>query len=188
MKKILFFSACLSLIIHNLAFILASERLNIAVAEFEARNVSQMDAVSISDFLRTELVKSEVFNVIDRNNMQRILVEQRFQQTGCTTQECAVKMGQVLNVQRIIIGTLLKFGAKWYVNADMIDVESAKIISSEKVEANAQEELVELMEVLAATLSGKKRTSLKSTKIESTKQEYKILKTKIEGVVALVNG
>jgi len=188
MKKILFLSANICVLLSVVISGFAQEKMNLAVAEFEARNVSAMDAAAISDFVRTELVKTGSFNILERRNMEHLLSEQKFQMTGCTTEECAVKMGQVLNVQRIIIGTLLKFGAKWYVNADMIDVESAKIISSEKVEANAQEELVELMEVLAATLSGKKRTSLKSTKIESTKQEYKILKTKIEGVVALVNG
>jgi len=111
----------------------AQEKLNLAVAEFEARNVSQMDAVTISDFLRTELVKSGVFNVVERRNMEKILAEQRFQMSGCTTQECAVQMGRILNVQKIVIGSLAKLGIVYHITASITDVETTRVEISERI-------------------------------------------------------
>lgn len=123
--------------------------INIAVAEFEARNVSQMDAVTISDFLRTELVKSGAFNVVDRSNMQKILAEQRFQMTGCTTQECAVQMGRLLNVQKVIVGTFSKLMDAYYVIVNVVDVETGKIEFSEQVKALTSDEIVNACGIIA---------------------------------------
>jgi len=111
MKKVLFLSAVICGVFFSAVISgFAQEKINLAVAEFEGRNVSAMDAAAISDFVRTELVKLGYFNVLERKNMEHLLTEQRFQMAGCTTQECAVKMGRLLNCQKIIIGTLTNLG------------------------------------------------------------------------------
>jgi hypothetical protein len=135
------------------------DRLNLAVAEFEARNVSQMDALAISDFLRTELVKSGMFKVLDRSNMDKILEEQAFQTTGCTTQECAVKMGKILNVQKIVIGILTKLMDVYFITASVVNVQTGEIELSERIKsptagglADASEELGR---ILVSGITGK---------------------------------
>ncbi|MDI6640975.1 MAG: CsgG/HfaB family protein, partial [Elusimicrobiota bacterium] len=70
------------------------------------------DASIVSDLLRTELVKIGKFKVLDRANMESILAEQKFQISGCTDQECAVKIGKLLNVQQVVVGTFLE---KYYI-------------------------------------------------------------------------
>ncbi|MEK7766930.1 MAG: CsgG/HfaB family protein, partial [bacterium] len=62
---------------------------NVAVSDFQADGVSSSDASVIANLLRGELVKSGMFNVVEKKNMDKVLAEQAFQQTGCTTQECA---------------------------------------------------------------------------------------------------
>ncbi len=133
----------------------AQERINLTVADFEARNVSQMDAATVSDFLRTELVKSGVFNVVERKNMEKILAEQRFQMTGCTTQECAVKMGKILNAQKVIIGNVAKLGIVYHINANITDVESGRIEISERVTCISEFDFPEKTAELARMLASK---------------------------------
>lgn len=101
-----------------------------------------MDAVTVGDFLRTELVKTGVFNVLDRSNMEKILAEQRFQMTGCTTQECAVKMGRLLNVEKVVVGTLSKLIDAYYVIVNVLDVETGKIEFSEQAKALTSDDIV----------------------------------------------
>ncbi len=91
----------------NLVFAQHGKKLNIAVAEFEGKNVSLIDASAVADFLRTELVRIGQFNVLERSRMSRILAEQKFQMSGCTTQECAVKMGKLLNARYMVILSLI---------------------------------------------------------------------------------
>ncbi len=103
---------------------------NIAVADFIGKNVSQADASIVADFLRTELVSTRLFNVMDRNNMDTIMAEQKFQTSGCTEQDCAVEIGKLLNVKHMLVGSLSKLLDSYYITVNVVDVESGKIVAS----------------------------------------------------------
>jgi curli biogenesis system outer membrane secretion channel CsgG len=126
--------------------------MNIAVAEFTGKNVSQADASIVSDFLRTELVNTGAFNVMDRNNMDTILAEQKFQASGCTEQECAVKIGKILNVREMIVGSLSKLLDTYYITVNVVDVETGKIITSMDSSAKSSTELREACREIAKKL------------------------------------
>ena len=118
-----------------------SRGVNVAVAELDGKNVSAMDAAIVSDFLRTELVRTRAFKVLDRQNMEKVLEEQSFQLMGCTTEECAVQMGKILNVTYMIVGTFSKFLETYYINVNVIDVETGQIVGAEAVECASGREL-----------------------------------------------
>jgi len=62
--------------------------------------------------------------------MDEILTEQGFQQSGCTTTECAVEVGKMLNVQKMVSGTIGKLGRTWTMDIALIDVETSHIEKS----------------------------------------------------------
>ncbi|PIY15717.1 MAG: hypothetical protein COZ15_06730 [Elusimicrobia bacterium CG_4_10_14_3_um_filter_49_12_50_7] len=106
---------------------------NIAVANFESHPpLSASDASFITTFFQRALINTRVFNVLDRNNMDKTLAEQGFQQLGCTTAYCAVQMGKLLNVQLIIVGTCGQLFSRYILAVDIIDVETGQIIGSFK--------------------------------------------------------
>jgi len=127
---------------------------NIAVLDFTAVNVSAADAVAISDFVRTALVKTKIFNIVERNNIDKILAEQGFQQTGCTTEECAVRIGKVLNVQKAIIGSYSKVENMHFITADVIDIETEEITDSKRVQFNSLADISSAIDRLASFISG----------------------------------
>ncbi|MBI4802151.1 MAG: hypothetical protein HY796_06470 [Elusimicrobia bacterium] len=114
---------------------------NVAVADFIGKNVSQADASIVADFLRTELVNTGLFNVMDRNNMDTVLAEQKFQASGCTEQQCAVEMGKLLNVKQMLVGSLSKLLDSYYITVNMVDVETGKITASYGSDAVSSREL-----------------------------------------------
>ncbi|MEK7474361.1 MAG: CsgG/HfaB family protein [Candidatus Coatesbacteria bacterium] len=99
---------------------------NVAVGDLQAQGVSPTDAAVISDMLRSELIKTGKVNVIEKSNMDRILAEQAFQQTGCTTSECAVKLGKLLNARWMVVGSVGKMLGDYYLSVRVIDVETGK--------------------------------------------------------------
>lgn len=129
------------------------ETLKIAVADLDGKNVSAMDAAIVSDFIRTELVKTQAFTVLDRQNMERILEEQSFQLSGCTTEECAVQMGKILNVSYMAVGTFSKFLETYYINVNFIDVETGEIVGAETAECATGRELPIAAQELATKLA-----------------------------------
>ena len=103
---------------------------SIAVLDLEGRGISHVEAASLTDRLRSALVQSNQFTIVERNQMQEILAEQNFQLTGCTTDECAVEVGQLLGVTMMIAGSVGKLGNTYSIDIRTIDVETGTITHS----------------------------------------------------------
>lgn len=104
--------------------------INIAVINMKnASGVSSGETEVITDRLRGELFNTGKVNVMERDQMQEILKEQGFQQSGaCTNEACMVEIGQLLGVERLVTGSLGKVGSMFLVNLRVIDVKTAKIM------------------------------------------------------------
>ncbi|MBI5574536.1 MAG: IPT/TIG domain-containing protein [Elusimicrobia bacterium] len=126
---------------------------NLAVADFAGKNVSQADASIVTDFLRTELVNMRKFNIVEKGNMDKILAEAAFQQTGCTEVGCAVQIGKVLNVGQMIIGTLSKLVDTYHVTVSLVDVETGLMLTSETEHTKSADKLNKIAKELAKKLA-----------------------------------
>ncbi len=126
----------------------------LAVADLQAESVSASDASVITSLLRGELVKTGRFKVVEKANMDKILQEQAFQQTGCTSSECAVKLGRVLNVKLMIVGEFGKLMGDSFVNVRVIDVETGLVVHADKAKGNTSDALENAINSMAARLAG----------------------------------
>ncbi|HSQ43043.1 MAG TPA: PEGA domain-containing protein [Fibrobacteraceae bacterium] len=105
-------------------------RMNIAVGSFEANGLPESDVNILTDRLRSELSNTGVFRVMERSQMDAILSEQSFQQSGaCNTSECQVKIGQLLSVDRMVVGSIGLLGGSIYtISARLLDVGSGEVV------------------------------------------------------------
>ena len=104
---------------------------NIAVIDLESRGgLSASEIGTLTDRLRSMLVRTRAFNVVDRGRMQNILEEQGFQMSGCTSTECAVEAGMILGVEEMVSGTIGRIGKLYTIDIILINVESSRIIKS----------------------------------------------------------
>jgi TolB-like protein len=112
-----------------------SAKLSLAVSDLRPSGIEQSEADLLSDRLRSELVETGIFTVVERTEMAAILQEQGFQQSGtCDNQSCLVEVGQLLGVRQIVAGTVGKIGAIYTVNARLIDVATGKILLTEAID------------------------------------------------------
>jgi hypothetical protein len=118
-----------------------AKQLNLAVADLRAENVSAGNAAVIADLLRGELVKTHTFNVIEKANMDKVLAEQAFQQTGCSSEECAVKLGKLLNVQRMVVGSFGLLLDSYFLNVRVVDVETGRVSFGDSAEGKTVADL-----------------------------------------------
>jgi len=103
-----------------------------AVIDLEVKEgVSSGVASMLSDYLRTQLVNTNKFTIVTRENMEQVLKEQKFQLSGCTSQECVVQMGQLLGVRKMFTGSIGKIGATHIINLKIINIENGKIERAE---------------------------------------------------------
>ena len=112
-------------IVFSSSFIIAQE--TIAVVDFDAKGVSDTVASALTDRFASELFNLGIFRLIERERVGEVLNEQGFQQSGCTTAECAVELGQMLGTEKIITGSISKVGNVFSVSSRIINVESGEI-------------------------------------------------------------
>lgn len=67
-------------------------------------------ATTAADNLTHELVQTGQFSVIERNKLESILREQDLASSGAVDASTAARMGKVLGVQMVVIGSVLEFG------------------------------------------------------------------------------
>ncbi|MEE2876224.1 MAG: CsgG/HfaB family protein [Candidatus Neomarinimicrobiota bacterium] len=133
----------------------AQDRVAVAVMDLEGRGISAMEAATLTDRLRSEMVNVGVFQVVERGQMEMLLEEQGFQQTGCTSAECAVEMGKLLGVTAMATGSIGKLGTMWTLDVRMFDVSTGEIsnVSSRNFQGGV-EGLLGLLKLVTRDLAG----------------------------------
>lgn len=64
----------------------------------------------IADMLVGQLVRNGNYSVVERKQLDRVLQEQNFQQSGRADASTAAQLGRLLGVDAIIIGSITQFG------------------------------------------------------------------------------
>ncbi|OGF49179.1 MAG: hypothetical protein A2231_01110 [Candidatus Firestonebacteria bacterium RIFOXYA2_FULL_40_8] len=107
----------------------------------------------LSDTLRTSFFKTNKFIVLDRAKMEEIMKEQKLQLTGCTSEECAVEIGKILNVGYIVSGSVVRLGSEFVINLRFTSVETSEVVVSELVKCESEKDLVPAMEKMTTEIA-----------------------------------
>jgi len=103
------------------------ERVPIGVLDLQGNGITTSDARAISDRLRFYINEFGVFQLLERNEMQAIVEEQGLQISGCVDTECAVQIGQILGVKKMVAGSISRVESFYTIQIRMFDVETSTI-------------------------------------------------------------
>jgi len=170
-KYLFLFTALISSLSGQLNTDPGSEKPTVAILDFEGRGVSTQEVQTLSERMRTEIGNTNAVRLIERKAVDKIMEEQGFQQTGCTTDECASEVGQLLGVQYMISGAIGLMGKTYTIDAKMFSVETGVTIQTKSVSLKGDiSGLLIEMEILAWEIVGMEaptRLKLKRTGEES---------------------
>ena len=146
------------LLVTLLTLVIAQDsRPSVAVLDFDAKGIPTYEAETLTERLRSEIANTNAVRLTDRKLLEKILQEQGLQQSGCTTDECAAEVGQLLGAQFIISGSIGKLGNSFTIDAKMVSVTTG---AAERAKtATHKGEIVGLiveMEILAWEIVGLK--------------------------------
>lgn len=109
-------------------------QVKIAVFDFLAKGVSEIDASTLTDRFRSILVNSDSFKVYEREIVDQLMMEQGFQQSGVITEESMVKLGKLIGVEQIISGNVSLISKTYTVTVKLIDIETGEIVKSASID------------------------------------------------------
>src|ERR1700732_4097041 len=112
---------CLLLVLFALVSIASAQKKRVAVMNFDYATVhsnvlslwggyDQDIGKGIADLLVDKLVTDGQYSVIERKALDKILAEQNFSNSDRADPATAAKIGQILGVDAIIMGSITKFG------------------------------------------------------------------------------
>ena len=103
----------------------------IAVMPLSPQGVDAASALVVTDALSDQLVRDGKVRVMERSQMEKILNEQGFQQSGiCDGGECALTVGRLLSIDRMVVGSLGKLGESFTLSVRVVDVSTGEVLGS----------------------------------------------------------
>jgi len=148
------FGASIQITTPDTPLIQFGEKRKLAVMVFDSPGLEQDVARTTTYLLEGRLGNSPFVELIERNQIEKVLEELRYQQTGMTTSN-AVEVGQHLNAEYILIGSINKLGSLLIITAKLVNVETAQIEGTREVQcSNATIETIsDMVSVIAPTIA-----------------------------------
>lgn len=136
----------------------AEKKIRIAVMPLDMRQVKHWWTGNwdvgdgIAETITTELVNTGEFTVVERTQLQKVLDEQQLGKEGVLDPATAARVGKILGVQIMLLGTVTEFSldtqkvnvpilgkvdftiARCVINAKMVSMETAEIMAAMKGE------------------------------------------------------
>jgi TolB-like protein len=136
----------------------AKTPLRLAVIGFEktgeAINPPDLDKI-VNEWLTRFLVNTKAFEVVERQELEKVLQEQSLGQMGVLDPESAAQAGKILGVNILVTGTLMRFGDMLEVTTRLIDVTNGTITAVASVEVPEKDALRSQIKQLAEIIRRK---------------------------------
>lgn len=83
----------------------------------------------LQEELTIKIFRSKKVNVVERSMIQKVMEELKFSASGFVSEETAAKIGQLLGVEAIAVGSITDLGEKLKINSKIIEVNTGSLIS-----------------------------------------------------------
>jgi len=104
---------------------------NVAILSFTGEGIDAKDLATVTNRFENELLATDSFRIVERRNIDKILREQGFQQSGaCDNSECSVEVGKLLSVEGIYTGEVARIGKSWTLSVKSTDVGTGQTVFS----------------------------------------------------------
>lgn len=125
-----------------------------AVLGIDSKGVIQ-DAEAAGYMVRLELEKTNSFNVMDKYDVAEAVSKNNIDLKSCFGKNCVTAAGKVLNVDKIITGSIERFDEKIVIALKLIDVNSETVEKQDATEyLNLQPELQKMIGISVQKLVG----------------------------------
>jgi TolB-like protein len=123
-----FFPAAVTAYLALSSAVFSANQPRIAVLSLEANGVPQEEVRTLTDRLRSTLVASGKFEVLERERTDALLKEQGLELSGVVHKEDVMaRVGKLLGVSKMVGGSIGKVGGTYALDLRVVDVETGKV-------------------------------------------------------------
>lgn len=126
-----------------------------AILAIDAKGTVQEGPI-FTNLLRLELQKIDTFQVVDKYDMIDLLKDSEIIVEECFSKRCLMETGKILNADRMLTGSVERFGEKIMITLRLLDVQKGEFVKTEVSEfLNMQPEIQKMLEMSLNNLFGR---------------------------------
>jgi len=119
----------------------------LAILSIDTKGITT-DAVTVRNMIQLEVEKSNIYSVIDKYDIEDILKPSEQNYLDCFGKTCLVRIGKILEADKMLTGNVERFGDKLVISLRLIDVKTETIEIAEADEfLNLEEELQKMIRI-----------------------------------------
>ena len=123
------------------------KQLRVAVTDFpDLQEVTSDLGRYIAERLTTRLSQNPKFWVIERRRLGQVLGELRFSMSDLVDPNKAKRLGQMVGVEAIVVGSISELGNQVDLDARMIEIETGKMLPGATVTISKDQVVAELLQ------------------------------------------
>lgn len=131
------------------------EKVNLVVNDLKVVNLPPVLGLILAEHLRSELLKTDRFRIINRENIKEALKEMGFQMTGVVKESQVANAGKGLGAKKIVSGNIAKLENYYALSLKLINIETleTEMIIFEKTPTSSEENLFETIHLMAKKMA-----------------------------------
>lgn len=176
MKKLTYaMIALLSFLCVPLCAQTAEKKPTVVIVPFEAksRGIEQDDCDIVTESFESEYARTGSALVVNRNTFKKIQAEQAFQNSDWSNSDKTAKLGEALNAQQLIFGSLRIYNDILFVIVQVQDIKTLAVLASMHTQVKDIMELLEtipdICKNIAAQMQGESAPAVVPKNAPSTK-------------------
>ncbi|NNM35396.1 MAG: hypothetical protein HKO53_20140 [Gemmatimonadetes bacterium] len=133
----------ISVTTENTPIVSAAGPVSMAILGFQGRGVEDELAIAVGELVGTQLANNPTISLAERSRVEEVIDELGLQQDGFTDPANAAQLGRLLNAEKVIFGTVSRFGTTIEINARVVETETGRIEGARGLECRtcAEEDL-----------------------------------------------
>ena len=125
------FSVGTLLLLLSVVSLSAQDKPLLAVPNISAVEVSETLASTCRNMVETALLKTGRYTVLSYTDIKDILAAQAFSLSGCTSDSCAIQIGELLAADNIVVGEVSRVGEGTVLSIRLVNVTSGRTLNAE---------------------------------------------------------
>lgn len=94
--------------------------------------------VAVAELLTQKLLREPRFRVVERNNLDTVLREQKLGLSGAVESETAARVGKLAGARLAVLGSVTRLGRSYQISSKLVDTETADVVSVSIVEVRSE--------------------------------------------------
>ena len=110
-----------------------SERFTMAVLDLDNLGVEESLAASVMNLVVSRLANAPFVDLVERGDVQQVLDELQFQNTGITSPRDAAEIGRLVNARHVLLGNVNQLGSSLTIALRLVETESGRVLGAREI-------------------------------------------------------